>query len=365
VVVARSASVTGPYTDERVFLPNRNGNIIGPGHIGYGENKLTYHYYAGNDNGNAKLMITTLSWGSDGWPVSGTFASQNIASGTYKLRNRVNGKYLDNLGVTTDGADVGQWAGSSSNNQRWIVTFTDGYYKLRCVTGNKYLDNINHTADGSTVAQWSNSSSPNQQWFITQEGAYYKLTNRGNGKCLDNGGASTDGAHMQFWSSNTSTNQHWALEFISSATARIVADETITDSLPTTAVKLPQIYDRDPFDVSEQERISPIRYRPVVMSNKYEQLSTEFEAEIMSVFPNPIRENTLRITAILKRKSHVQISLINLKGEKVYHKDLGQKDVGEVRHEINVSAMLKGVYLVLFNKDGDNGKTVTRKIVIE
>lgn len=365
VVVARSASVTGPYTDERVFLPNRNGNIIGPGHIGYGENKLTYHYYAGNDNGNAKLMITTLSWGSDGWPVSGTFASQNIASGTYKLRNRVNGKYLDNLGVTTDGADVGQWAGSSSNNQRWIVTFTDGYYKLRCVTGNKYLDNINHTADGSTVAQWSNSSSPNQQWFITQEGAYYKLTNRGNGKCLDNGGASTDGAYMQFWSSNTSTNQHWALEFISSATARIVADETITDSLPTTAVKLPQIYDRDAFDVSEQERISPIRYRPVVMSNKYEQLSTEFEAEIMSVFPNPIRENTLRITAILKRKSHVQISLINLKGEKVYHKDLGQKDVGEVRHEINVSAMSKGVYLVLFNKDGDNGKTVTRKIVIE
>lgn len=70
VVVARSTSVAGPYTGERTFLPNRNGRIIGPGHIGFGEGKLTYHFYDGADNGAPKLMITTLGW-SNGWPVAG------------------------------------------------------------------------------------------------------------------------------------------------------------------------------------------------------------------------------------------------------------------------------------------------------
>ena len=75
VVVARSSSATGPYSGERVFLPNKNGRVIGPGHVGYGCGKLTYHFYDGNDNGNPKLAITTLSWGSDGWPVAGSYKS--------------------------------------------------------------------------------------------------------------------------------------------------------------------------------------------------------------------------------------------------------------------------------------------------
>ncbi len=76
VVVARSTSVTGPYTGERTFLPNKSGRIIGPGHIGYGCGKLTYHFYDGNDNGAAKLAITTLSF-SNGWPVAGSYKSSD------------------------------------------------------------------------------------------------------------------------------------------------------------------------------------------------------------------------------------------------------------------------------------------------
>ena len=78
--VGRSTSISGPYVDKNgnslmngggsTFLPNRDGRFIGPGHVGYGEGKLTYHFYDGNDNGNAKLRITTLSW-SNGWPVAG------------------------------------------------------------------------------------------------------------------------------------------------------------------------------------------------------------------------------------------------------------------------------------------------------
>jgi arabinan endo-1,5-alpha-L-arabinosidase len=229
VVVARSTSVTGPYTGERVFLPNRNGNIIGPGHIGYGEGKLTYHYYDGNSNGTARLFINTLGWGSDGWPIAGgtpPSSGQTIANGTYKIRNRASGKYLDNMGRTADGDDVAQWASSSSTNQRWVVTYENGYYRIRGVSNNKFLDNVGRTADGSTVGQWASSPSYNQHWTISATGSYYKITNRSNGKCIDTGGSTTDGSAMQFWYSNTSNNQQWTFELVSTSTARMASTET-------------------------------------------------------------------------------------------------------------------------------------------
>ncbi len=220
--VARSTSITGPYLDKNgvsvlngggtTFLPNRDGRYIGPGHVGLGEGKLTFHFYDGNDNGAAKLRITTLSW-SNGWPVAAGVnlpAAQPVANGTYSLRNRASGKMLDNLGATADGANVAQWADGTSNNQRWVVTYSGGYYKLSCVTGGKCLDSIGHTADDSTVGQWTSGGSTNQQWtFVATDSGYYKLINRTNGKALDTGGGTADGAVMEFWSSGTSTNQQW------------------------------------------------------------------------------------------------------------------------------------------------------------
>ncbi|MBC8095540.1 MAG: RICIN domain-containing protein [Akkermansiaceae bacterium] len=136
--------------------------------------------------------------------------TQPVPNGTYSLQNRANGKMLDNLGSTADGAGVGQWTDGTSNNQRFNVNFSGGYYRLNCVTGGKYLDSINHTADGSTVNQWASSGSANQQWtFTATSGGYYKLINRANGKCLDTGGSSINGAIMQFWGSGTSNNQQW------------------------------------------------------------------------------------------------------------------------------------------------------------
>ena len=236
-MVARSTSVTGPYLDKNgvsvltggsgagsVFLPNRDGRFIGPGHVGYGEGRLTYHFYDGNDNGAPKLRVTTMAF-SNGWPVAGGVTTptpptgQPPANGTYKLRNRTSGKYLDNLGATADGANVAQWASGTSLNQRWVLTTSGGFSKLRCVTGGKYLDSIGRTADGSIVGQWANGSSPNQQWTIVPVGAYYKVINRANGKAIDTGGQTADGATMQMWFDNPSNNQQWTFEFVSSSTA--------------------------------------------------------------------------------------------------------------------------------------------------
>jgi hypothetical protein len=90
---------------------------------------------------------------------------------------------------------------------------------LRCLTGGKYLDSIGRTADGSNVGQWASGSSPNQQWTVVAAGSYYKVINRANGKALDTGGQTGDGNVMQMWFDNTSNNQQWTFEFVSSSTS--------------------------------------------------------------------------------------------------------------------------------------------------
>jgi hypothetical protein len=138
-------------------------------------------------------------------------AGAPIGNGTCRIRNQVSGRYLDNLGVSTNGAPVSQWDGGTSNNQKWIVTFANGYYTLSCVTGGRLMDSLGHTGNGSTVGQWQSSGSQNQQWTIasTSSGSYFKIINRANGLCLDTGGNNANGATMQFWASGSSGNQLW------------------------------------------------------------------------------------------------------------------------------------------------------------
>jgi arabinan endo-1,5-alpha-L-arabinosidase len=248
-VVGRSTSVTGPYVDKNgvsvlngggsVFLPNRDGRFVGPGHVGLGEGRLTYHFYDGNDNGAAKLRVTTMSF-SNGWPVAAGVnlppeQSAPVANGTYRLRNRASGKYLDSLGATADGASVAQWDSSSSANQRWILTTSGGFSRLRAGTGGKYLDSVNATADGSVVGLWADSPSVNQQWTLVATGSFYKLINRANGKALDTGGQTANGSFMQFWFDNTSVNQHWTLEQVSSSTSVAAESSTASASVVPTA----------------------------------------------------------------------------------------------------------------------------------
>ena len=71
VHVARSQSVTGPYTDDRNFYGS-TGSIHGPGHMGIysacGFERFTYHYYP--DSGGSVIGENELGW-SNGWPAVG------------------------------------------------------------------------------------------------------------------------------------------------------------------------------------------------------------------------------------------------------------------------------------------------------
>lgn len=133
-----------------------------------------------------------------------------IANGKYYIINHADGKYLDNLGVSTNGAPVAQWQKTGSNQQKWNVAYNgDGYYKIQCVSGGRFLEAPGHNTDGSTVKQWSASTSFNQQWMIVPVGSYDKIIARNSGKCLAIGKLSTNGAAIEQWHSDPSLNQQW------------------------------------------------------------------------------------------------------------------------------------------------------------
>jgi arabinan endo-1,5-alpha-L-arabinosidase len=80
--VGRSTSVTGPYYDKNgTNMVNGGGTMvlestaryIGPGHAAImndnGINWFTFHYYDGNNNGNATVGMMKFNWTADGWPA--------------------------------------------------------------------------------------------------------------------------------------------------------------------------------------------------------------------------------------------------------------------------------------------------------
>ena len=163
------------------------------------------------DAGSNVKSIVMAGAGVGGSSGGGGGTTYPVAVGTYKLKNRATGLMLDNLGSTTDGTGVAQWASGSSYNQRWVLSYTsDGYAKLTCVTGGKCLDSVAHTGNGSQVGQWAAGTSYNQQWTLQSVGSgYFKVINRTNGLCLDTGAQTGNGTIMQFWASGSSLNQQW------------------------------------------------------------------------------------------------------------------------------------------------------------
>jgi arabinan endo-1,5-alpha-L-arabinosidase len=79
IIVGRSTSITGPYTDEGslnmlngggTILLSTHGNIVGPGGASIMSDSdgtlIDYHYYNANTNGTPTLGINLLGWNAAG-----------------------------------------------------------------------------------------------------------------------------------------------------------------------------------------------------------------------------------------------------------------------------------------------------------
>ncbi|MCV9388774.1 family 43 glycosylhydrolase [Reichenbachiella ulvae] len=306
MVVARSTSITGPYTEERTFLPNRSGNQHGPGHFGYGEGKLTYHYYAVNDNGNAKLAVTTLGW-SNGWPVAGGSGGWEAPSTNYRLRNVGTGLFLDGMGRTTNGDACGQYANTTHPNAQWqLIDVGNGYRQLRNVGTGLFLDGMGRTANGDDCGMWANTTHQNSHWSIQQYGSNVRIQNRATGLFLDGMGRSANGDNVGQYANTTHPNAQWQL--VSATGARIV-------------------------DVGDE-------------------VAEQIGAEIR-LYPNPTDGYfTLEIPDF---KGNETIRILDIMG-----KEMMKLDALEQTQEINISDLTPGQYILQLNS---NEKSLVRKFI--
>jgi arabinan endo-1,5-alpha-L-arabinosidase len=222
VQVARSTSITGPYTDVRTLLPNTDGKYKGPGHIGVlkqdGCNYVSTHYYDLNDNGAAKLDILKMTY-SNGWPTltrSFSVAScGGVSDGLYRLTARHSSKDLMiSSSSTTNGANAVQYTYAGSKSQQWyVINQGTGYYSLINANSLKSLDVYNNsTAAGANIAQWDYWGGAGQKWSLTSSSGYYTVKSQLSNLPLDVLNLSTaNNAQIIQWTATGATNQQFSL----------------------------------------------------------------------------------------------------------------------------------------------------------
>jgi hypothetical protein len=87
-----------------------------------------------------------------------------------------------------------------------------------------------------------------------------------------------------------------------------------------------------------------------------EPLSTNnAQLKNLSVYPNPAQD-VLNIQFDLAKSGNISYELLNTMGQRVINEQLGQRNEGSNIHQINLSGLTKGIYLLKLN-NGDNSTT--------
>jgi len=165
----------------------------------------------GGDYGTTSGGFDTLGFGT----LAHTRPTPAVVSGgVYTLMAERSGKCLDNGSVTTEGAQVMQWADNGGNWQRWRVTDVgSGYHKLVNLHSGKALDNFSVTTEGGKVVQWTDNGAAAQRWKITDVGGgAVKLVCQQSGKALDNGNGEANGGLAIQWTDTGAVPQRWNLK---------------------------------------------------------------------------------------------------------------------------------------------------------
>ncbi|UII23444.1 family 43 glycosylhydrolase [Fulvivirga ligni] len=291
IYMGRSTSVTGPYLDKNgnnclssggsVFLSS-SGRFIGPGHFGYSENRLTYHFYDGQDNGAPKVRVSTLGW-DNGWPYAGSTPPSGpvVSGGTYRITPRHSGKAIDvvNCG-NTDGTNVNQWSWLNNNCQKWVFTEVGGSYRVSPVSAtNMALDVENcNSANLTNVRLWSWLNNNCQKWELLDRGSgYYSMRSVATGKCLDVNGISTaDGANViQYDCISGNYNQQFRFE---STSASLLAKQGAVEA----EIKLNEVYPNpvdDYLNIKLSDRIDGVTSFEIIDSSGKVWLKDSFKGQ--------------------------------------------------------------------------------------
>lgn len=211
ILVGRSTSPTGPFYDKdsvatnndggSVFL-HSDGRFIGPGHFGYGEDRLTYHYYDGLSQGDPRLKIASLEW-EDDWPKAVYGRDGHFGEGNFVIANNLTGKVIQLQDADTiAGTNVAQYTETGDTSQHWSITYVDGtYYKISPVLSpDKSLEVLDCSlSSGANVQIGKYEGKACQQWYFANMGSYvFRIMSRNSFRALEVAtGSSLDGTNVR------------------------------------------------------------------------------------------------------------------------------------------------------------------------
>ncbi len=220
----------------------------------------------------------------------------------YQLRNRTSALYLDGMGLTTNGANCGQYANTTNINSEWdLIDAGDGYYQLQNHGTGMFLDGMGRTVNGEAGGQYLNATHPNSHWSIEPfDVNFYRIRNRITGLYLDGMGRTTNGSDVGQWANTTSTNAQW--QFVSTSSA-LALKEGLGKK-----------------DILKEEGVVE-------------------DSKSILVYPNPT-SNVLNVR-LQNEVQSASASIFNLSGQLVKSTNLKTQD-----NAVDVSVLPAGVYIV-------------------
>jgi hypothetical protein len=245
VVVGRSASVTGPYTD-RAGVPMLGGGgtellrgyneFRGPGGGDVYGDLYVHHYYDLYDNGLPKLSVRPIRW-AGGWPALGDplSGSRQIGHGPayVTLVNRADGSVVSNQTCGYEGADITLAAPVAGNTcQQWRLDQRGGGYAS---LGNRFSNKVAEVAacvnaEGARVAQWGWLNNDCQQFRpVAAQDGWSTIQSRLNGRVLQGAGCGSAGSPVQTATATGAACQQFRLQpvgdvLIADASGRLALD---------------------------------------------------------------------------------------------------------------------------------------------
>ena len=175
-----------------------------------------YNSFYSRENGNGLAPYLSVTY----------YEPANIENGTYYIRNKKSGHYLDVNNFGGAGTQLMQHTFNGVTNQQWVFqkqtannTF-NGYYRISPGHNkNLYLDVANANATNGTAIQvYTRTESNAQHWTLIDNGdGSYRIMSKAssNRRCITVKDSSTaSGALIQQWdyTANTNTNDEWYLE---------------------------------------------------------------------------------------------------------------------------------------------------------
>jgi arabinan endo-1,5-alpha-L-arabinosidase len=256
VVVGRSASVTGPYTDRAgvQMLAGGGTEVLrgynefrGPGGGDVYGDLYVHHYYDLDDNGLPKLSVRPIRW-AGGWPALGDplSGSREIGHGPAyaTLVNRLDGSVLDNPSCGYEGADITLSASSTEDTcQQWRLDDRgDGYVSVDNRFSNKVAEVaacVN--AEGARVAQWGWLDNDCQQWkLVTAESGWSTIQSKLNGRVLQGAGCGGAGSLVQTATATGAACQQFRLQPVGDVLLADAAGQLALDGCGRTVADRPR-----------------------------------------------------------------------------------------------------------------------------